>query len=454
MTQFLNWISNILFSQNENIIHFILIPACFIESAFLYTILMSLLNMNLTHKKNLLYTFFFSIIGVILYILIPAPFNTILYYIFVCFLLKLLLNVKLMKSFLTIIISLFIIASINLLIPKPYMAVLNIDNDTYMNTPIYRILYLAIFYFLLFGTNKIIKKVKKTDFSIEPLDVLDKQTFVTIYHYIGFAFLCLIIELLLTAFYIDKIPVAVTIFNFCLIFSIFLLSLFILSRVITLETTKKSLQSAEEYNKSLTILYDEVKGFNHDFKNIVSAIDGYICTNNIDGLKKYIDEVKEDCKLTNNLSILNPRIINEPGIYSLLNNKYFKATNAGIKFDLEFFLDLTSLKVNNYKFSRVIGILLDNAIEEAEKCDEKIIRVSFRREEKNHRAIIKIENTYTNKDVNIDDIFKKGFSGKENHSGIGLWEVRKYIKNRKNSDLFTSKNDKFFSQELTIYDTK
>ena len=55
MTQFLNWISNILFSQNENIIHFILIPACFIESAFLYTILMSLLNMNLTHKKNLLY---------------------------------------------------------------------------------------------------------------------------------------------------------------------------------------------------------------------------------------------------------------------------------------------------------------------------------------------------------------------------------------------------------------
>ena len=413
MTQFLNWISNILFSQNENIIHFILIPACFIESAFLYTILMSLLNMNLTHKKNLLYTFFFSIIGVILYILIPAPFNTILYYIFVCFLLKLLLNVKLMKSFLTIIISLFIIASINLLIQKPYMAILNIDNDTYMNTPIYRILYLAIFYFLLFGTNKIIKKVKKTDFSIEPLDVLDKQTFVTIYHYIGFAFLWL--KLILTT---------------------------------------QKLESAEEYNKSLTILYDEVKGFNHDFKNIVSAIDGYICTNNIDGLKKYIDEVKEDCKLTNNLSILNPRIINEPGIYSLLNNKYFKATNAGIKFDLEFFLDLTSLKVNNYKFSRVIGILLDNAIEEAEKCDEKIIRVSFRREEKNHRAIIKIENTYTNKDVNIDDIFKKGFSGKENHSGIGLWEVRKYVKNRKNSDLFTSKNDKFFSQELTIYDTK
>ena len=96
MTQFLNWISNILFSQNENIIHFILIPACFIESAFLYTILMSLLNMNLTHKKNLLYTFFFSIIGVILYILIPAPFNTILY----CLLLiKIIIKCKINEKF-------------------------------------------------------------------------------------------------------------------------------------------------------------------------------------------------------------------------------------------------------------------------------------------------------------------------------------------------------------------
>ena len=32
---------------------------------------------------------------------------------------------------------------------------------------------------------------------------------------------------------------------------------------------------------------------------------------------------KKDCKITNNLSIINPRIVNNPGIYSLLNNKYF-----------------------------------------------------------------------------------------------------------------------------------
>ena len=55
--------------------------------------------MNLTHKKNLLYTFFFSIIGVILYILIPAPFNTILI-LYICLLLiKIIIKCKINEKF-------------------------------------------------------------------------------------------------------------------------------------------------------------------------------------------------------------------------------------------------------------------------------------------------------------------------------------------------------------------
>ena len=161
--------------------------------------------------------------------------------------------------------------------------------------------------------------------------------------------------------------------------------------------------------------------------------------------------MKKDCKITNNLAILNPRIINNPGIYSLLNNKYFKAHNAGVTFDIDYFIDLNILKLNIYEFSRILGILIDNAIEEAEKCENKLVRLTFRNEPKNKRAIILVENTYSNKNVNIDEIFKKGISGKNNHSGIGLWEVRKYICKNKNLDLFTTKNNEFFKQELSIY---
>ena len=119
---------------------------------------------------------------------------------------------------------------------------------------------------------------------------------------------------------------------------------------------------------------------------------------------------------------------------------------------IEFFLDLSTLKINTYKFSRILGILLDNAIEASSTCDEKVIRIVFRRENKNNRSLVKIENTYANKNVNTEEIFNKGVSGKEKHSGIGLWEVRNYIKKSNNLNLFTTKNKKFFIQQLEIYD--
>ena len=64
-----------------------------------------------------------------------------------------------------------------------------------------------------------------------------------------------------------------------------------------------------------------------------------------------------------------------------------------------------------------------------------------------------IEKTYKNKNINIDKIFEKDFSNKskDTNSGLGLWEVRQILKKNNNLNLFTSKNDEFFSQQFEIY---
>ena len=104
-----------------------------------------------------------------------------------------------------------------------------------------------------------------------------------------------------------------------------------------------------------------------------------------------------------------------------------------------------------YEFTRMLGILLDNAIEAASECDEKILNIIFRRDSKNSVDIIKIENTYKDKNVNIENIFNKGISGKENHTGLGLWEVKQILKKNNNLNLHTTKNEQFFIQQLEIY---
>ena len=229
------------------------------------------------------------------------------------------------------------------------------------------------------------------------------------------------------------------------------LSFFSLSKIISLSTTKKQLESAEEYNKTLHILHDSVRGFKHDFDNIVTTIGGYINTNDMDGLKNYYSQLEEDCSRVNNLYILNPDNINNPGIYNLLTTKYNEAEEKGIKVTLTVLLDLNDLHMKIYEFARILGILLDNAIDAATECDSKVLNIVFRNEAKNNRNIILTQNTYKDKDVDIDQIFNKGVTGKENHTGLGLWEVKQILKKNNNVNLYTTKNEQYFSQQLEIY---
>ena len=108
----------------------------------------------------------------------------------------------------------------------------------------------------------------------------------------------------------------------------------------------------------------------------------------MEGLKKYYSQLREDSSKVNNLYILNPDTINNPGIYNLLTQKYNEADEKDIKVNLTFLLDLNNLHMKIYEFARILGILLDNAIDAASECSEKILNLEFRNESKNNRNIV------------------------------------------------------------------
>ena len=112
--------------------------------------------------------------------------------------------------------------------------------------------------------------------------------------------------------YIDTLPLTYTFANFIMLLLYFFISFYSISKVINLTMTTKKLESAEEYNKTLRILHDNVRGFKHDFDNIVTTIGGYINTDDMEGLKKYYVQLQQDCEKVNNLYILNPNSINNP----------------------------------------------------------------------------------------------------------------------------------------------
>ena len=99
--------------------------------------------------------------------------------------------------------------------------------------------------------------------------------------------------------------------------------------------------------------------------------------------------------------------------------------------------------------SRIIGILLDNAIEATEKAASKKINVIISKDD-NDSTFIQIENSVRDKNIDIESIFEKGVSSKKIKSGIGLWEVKKLVNSAPNSHIFTRVKDNIFSQTLVI----
>ena len=361
---------------------------------------------------------------------------------------KFIFNISFLKSILAQIIPTLIVALIEPIIAKFYYIIFDTNFLTAMITPIYKLLTMLLVYLIMFGIFILLKHFK---FSISLLDTLDKHSKILFILNAFLGILSISMQYYLVNFYSDNLPLTITIFSTITLLAYFFISFYSITRSTKLEVTKQDLEQTKLYNKTLTILHDNIRCFKHDFNNIIQAIGGYIQTDDIEGLKKYYKQISADCQKSNNLSVLNPDVINNPAVYSILASKYHLADSKGITINFEIFLDLNTLRMKIYEFTRILGILLDNAIEASAECDEKIINITLRNEPNRKRQVVIIENTYNNKDIDTEKIYDKAYTTKENNTGLGLWEVRKILSKNNNLNLFTSKNDKFFSQQLEIY---
>ena len=310
--------------------------------------------------------------------------------------------------------------------------------------PLYYIAFLLIFYTIV---ALFLIAINYTKFKIDYLDCLNRKS-----------------KILFTIYNIFSISLIYIFVNNCLkldenifVNYIFTIFYFIGNIVIYILITKYSslkldLEVANNYNQVLSNINDTVRAFKHDFANIIASIGGFISTNDMLGLKKFYLSLETDYNELNNLYTLNPELISNSGVYNLLNQKYNLAVSNGIKFNLSYFVDINNFNISIYELTRILGILLDNAIDAAKSSHEKILNVSFKSEPKKHRNVIVVQNSYLDKNLDIDDIFRKGITSKVNHTGLGLWEVKKILSKNPNLDLYTSKDDLLFTQQLEIYD--
>ena len=423
----------------------------FIENPLRLKIQSFVSNFKTSIKYKLLYITLLSAFTIVLNFFVSVPYNIFIIYIFNFILVYFIFKMNLFKTILTVLISIFIFMISYILVLIPFIKIFNISYLMIQEIPIYNISFLLIFYTIV---ALFLLLIKYSKFDIEPLDSLNKKSKFLLNIFNIFNIALLFVYLFLNIYYISYMNLITWVFSYIFIIVYIIMNIFVYIMILKYLSKKIELDASNSYNKTLNIIHDTVRAFKHDFNNIITTIGGFISTNDIGGLKKYFSSIENECEELSNLYTLNPQIVNNPGVYNLLNQKYNLAVSNGITFNLSFFVDMNNVDVNIYEFTRILGILLDNAIEASKFSEEKILNVNFRRESKKHRNIFIIQNSYFDKNVNIDEIFHKGVTSKDKHTGLGLWEVKKILNKNNNLNLYTTKDDIFFTQQLEIYDKR
>lgn len=409
-----------------------------------------LLDINPTKKRSIIFIVLDSAIKTFCTIFVPAPYYRITNMILTTILIRMFLCQNTAKCILGETINFLIIICAEVVFMKGVMVVYP-DITSYLEG-MYDVRYKSSLLFVILSLKIMLySEIKRRVFVIKISEHLSKKIKETVMLVSIIETLLIFFNFVEMAIYVTDFPHTILVMDVLFLGVCFYYSIKFILKTARLEEQDTVIKNLEAYNKTLSIMYDRIRCFKHDFYNFVQGLDGYAQTNDMNGIKSMTASVLKECNSVNGMGILNPQSLNNPAIYSIITSKYYKASESTVEMNIEVRFDLQEIAANSYDFCVMLGILLDNAIEAAAESKEKIVDIKFIKNKKGNK-IVKIENSYSNKDVDIAQIFEKGFSSKpfSIEHGLGLWNVKRILSHTNDLELYTSKGE-LFCQEIEIY---
>lgn len=214
------------------------------------------------------------------------------------------------------------------------------------------------------------------------------------------------------------------------LFFALLIYLILYNRYMVTKEVKKTvelLNAITVYEKRI----DEDRIIRHEMLNNLLTLKSF-SDKNSDDFDKTLDEFIMSCS---NKSVGIKNIYKLPTglkgmiyykINSLDNKKYNYNVNISKQVNIK-------LEKENYKeyisLCKILGIVLDNAIEACEKTKERFLTIDIYNEKGN--VVIDIENSYKDKIKDINRLYSKNYSSKGNNRGLGLHVAKMLLKNSK-----------------------
>ncbi|MCD2255759.1 GHKL domain-containing protein [Lactobacillus sp. CC-MHH1034] len=243
-------------------------------------------------------------------------------------------------------------------------------------------------------------------------------------------------------------------------FTVFIIATFVMMwyfvasyrRSIDAKTKLKDFQQQQDYLKKVEENYEALRQARHDYQNQLLSVQSYLQGSHSKDGEAYVQQLLNE---TNASTHLDQRIfadlskIQVPSIRGLLFAKLKQMVQAKIQVTFEVEQPITATPQAIVDVVRIIGILIDNAIEAVQAQKNGALHLALVSYTPTTYEFI-IENTVTDPELDIDHLFERGYSSKAAHSGLGLATVQQLTAVSDELLFEVSKHDRYVRFSLLI----
>ena len=225
-----------------------------------------------------------------------------------------------------------------------------------------------------------------------------------------------------------------------------------LKRTYEIEKKETEVRTIRKYTSDLEYQYLEMRKFRHDYQNILTSLEGYFAKNDYDALETYFFTNIKPTGLQieqYNFELEDISRLHLDDIKSILTAKIILAQEKKMNVSVEIQEKIDFINIPHISLVRILGILLDNAIEALEELPNGLLQVAFIKQK--NSILIVIQNTCKTSIPKIYQLKKQGFSTKGDNRGLGLTNLQELIDACPQCTSETLIADSTFIQKIIIH---
>jgi len=243
-------------------------------------------------------------------------------------------------------------------------------------------------------------------------------------------------------------------FYFILLVAVCIVLMRIMMKETNLQNKQVQYERLTEYTENLEQLYMDMQKFRHDYINILLTMSEYIRSGDVDRLESYFNErimpISRGMQ-SNNYKLGTLHNVKLQELKGILSSKLIKAQELKIDAVIEVVEPIEQVNMDSVQLCRCLGIILDNAIEEAIQCESPSVRVAVIKRDQS--ILIAVTNSCRSNTPELYRIFERGFSTKGTNRGLGLSNLKEIVSKSDSTTLDTQITNGEFIQLLEVYNS-